>query len=497
MQTGDDAVAAVLPLTDVGLGRTAAGCVLAVVLPAGLQGLLLVVWSPDLTTASLLQLTGAVVAALVGGILPGLLAALWASLLLNYFMVEPTGSLFIHDVTTVVSLACFMVVSGMVASVVHVSARRLAQARRAATDAAVLNRLALVVVAAEDPVRSLLSQAQEVFGLDGVALFVRSAASGTGQKEDLRWERWATAGLAPATLGEADSVQQVDEYTALVLRGGALSAGQRELLKAFSAQLVAVRDRQRLAVSMNENRVLAQDNQMRTSILQAVSHDLRTPLAGIKLAVSTLLQPHSQFDDADQRELLMTTEAYADQLGAMVENLLDMSRISSGAVAALMGPVHWQDVLPGALRAVPRESIDLAGVESSASVVADAGLLERVIANLAENAARHAPDSRITLVARESVEVGGTLFGQLRVIDTGSASLPEDLEELFVPFQRFGDAGGGHSGTGLGLAVARGLTEAMGGTLQARRTPGGGLTMVLCLRQAGSEPGTGSDVEDR
>jgi two-component system sensor histidine kinase KdpD len=451
-----------------------------------------VVWGADLTTTSLLQLTGAVGAALVGGIVPGLLAALWATLLLNYFMVQPIGSLLIHDATTVVSLVCFVGVSAAVAVVVHVSERRLAQARRAQAEAAVLNRLALVVVAAQDPVSSLLAQAREVLGADGVGLFVRPTAPVDRSAQDSGWQRRAGVGSVPDSPEQAETVEPVDERTVLVLRGPALSAGQHGLLRAFAAQLVAVHDRQRLAVSLDENRVLVQDNRMRTSILQAVSHDLRTPLAGIKLAVSSLLQPHARFDPGQRRELLDTIEAYADQLSVMVENLLDLSRITGGAVAAVLGPMQWRDVLPGALRAVPTDAVEVHGVQSGATIVADAGLVERVVANLVENAAHHAPGARVTLTVQNIGAAEGSRWGELRVIDTGSASsavLPDDLEELFVPFQRFGDAGG--AGTGLGLAVARGLAEAMGGTLHAEHTPGGGLTMVLRLPQAGPEPNTG------
>jgi two-component system, OmpR family, sensor histidine kinase KdpD len=493
---GNGTALEVLALGGIRRGRVAAGLAVAAVVPAGVQSLCLVVWGADLTTASLLQLTGAVGAALVGGIVPGLLAALWATLLLNYFMVEPTGSLFIHDATTVVSLACFVVVSAAVAVVVHVSERRLAQARRARAEAAVLNRLAVAVVAAPDPVSSLLAQAREVLGLDGAGLFVRPDAPADRSAPHSEWQLREGTGSVPPSPDRADVVEPVDERTVVALRGPALSAGQRGLLRAFAAQLLAVRDRQRLAASLDENRVLVQDNRMRTSILQAVSHDLRTPLAGIKLAVSSLLQPHARFDAGQRRELLDTIEAYADQLSAMVENLLDLSRITGGVVAAMPGPARWQDVLPGALRTMPAGSVQVRGVESSAPVMADAGLVERVIANLAENAARHAPGSRITLAARDVVEADGTRRGELRVIDTGSASaaaLPEDLEELFVPFQRFGDAGG--SGTGLGLAVARGLTQAMGGTLRAERTPGGGLTMVLLLPRAGPGPDS-DDIEE-
>jgi two-component system sensor histidine kinase KdpD len=159
-----------------------------------------------------------------------------------------------------------------------------------------------------------------------------------------------------------------------------------------------------------------------------------------------------------------------------------MSRISSGSVGPLLGPVHWEDVLPGALRSVPPGSVTFQIADDCAPVEADPGLLERVIANLVENAARHAHPSVITLQAGEPP--ASREQGELRIIDAGTGPLPQDLEEMFKPFQRMTDSGEG-AGVGLGLAVARGLTEAMGGTLNPERTAGGGLTMVVRLPLAG------------
>lgn len=446
---------------------------MAVGVPAGLLFLLLGVWRANLATASLVQLTGAVVVALVGGVWPALLAAVWSSLLLNYFMAEPHGTLVIHDAATVVSLLCFVLVSGAAALAVDVSARRAARARRAGEEAAVLNRLALVAIATPDPVQGLLEQMLEVFDLEGVALFVR-------QDDGLGWQREAAVGHTTGFPGPGETTERINGETLLVLRGRALNADELRLLKAFAAQATAVRAGRRLADSLQENKQLSRGNRMRESILHAVSHDLRTPLAGIKLAVDGLLQPSARFSPEESRELLETIQDYADRLGLMVENLLDMSRIRGGAVGAAVEPVQWRDVLPQALAGVPADAleVDLAGQRNA--VAADAGLVERVVANLVENAVRYAPTSRIVLVARDRVEAGGRVFGELRVVDTGQDRLPDDLEELFRPFQRFTDSGTA-SGIGLGLAVARGLAEAMGGTLHAERTRGGGLTMVLLL----------------
>ena len=460
--------------------RVLAGLVLAVVLPAGLQFLLLQVWHANLTTASLIQLTGAVGVALVGGIWPALLAALWSSLLLNYFMTEPTGQLLIHETDMAVALVCFVAVAGAVAWVVDVSARRAARARRAGAEAAVLNELTRVAIATEDPLRSLLDQARQVFKADAAALFVRPSGSGSDTGDDSGWVLLAGAGQQLGSPDAADTVERVDDTTVMALLGPHLTTGESHLLKAFAAQATALRARQQLMISRLENERLAQDNLMRGSILQAVSHDLRTPLAGIKFSVSSLLHQGGSFSTEERRELLQTTDAYADQLGLLVENLLDMSRISSGSVGPLLGPVHWEDVLPGALRSVPPESVAFQIPEDCPPVEADPGLLERVIANLVENAARHAHSSVITLRAGEAPSAGIDGHGELRIIDAGTGPLPQDLEDMFKPFQRMTDSGE-DAGVGLGLAVARGLTEAMGGTLHPERTPGGGLTMVLRL----------------
>ncbi|MEV7647771.1 ATP-binding protein [Arthrobacter sp. NPDC089319] len=480
-----------------------AGLVLAVLLPAGLQLLLLQVWHANLTTASLVQLTGAVGVALVGGIWPALLAAFWSSLLLNYFMTAPTGQLLIHDTAMAVALVCFVAVAGAVAWVVDVSARRAARARRAGAEATALNELTRVAIATEDPLRSLLEQARQVFNADAAALFVRPTGSGLDTGDESSWVLLAGVGQQLASPDTADTVERVDDNTVMALLGPHLAAAESRLLKAFAAQATALRARQQLMISRLENERLAQDNLMRGSILQAVSHDLRTPLAGIKFSVSSLLQQGGSFSTEEQRELLQTTDAYADQLELLVENLLDMSRISARSVGPLLGPVHWEDVLPEALRSVPPGSVTFQIPDDCAPVEADPGLLERVIANLVENAARHAHPSTVTLQAGEPPSTGSRVQGELRIIDAGTSPLPHDLEEMFKPFQRMTDSGE-DAGVGLGLAVARGLTEAMGGTLNPERTPGRGLTMVLRLplaaprasSSAGSES-TGLRQDDR
>jgi two-component system sensor histidine kinase KdpD len=288
------------------------------------------------------------------------------------------------------------------------------------------------------------------------------------------------------TRAAADHAAVVDPNYTLLLRGGPLSEQHRRMLAAFGAFVVAVRERQQLVKSRQDNVRLTEGNKMRTSILRAVSHDLRTPLAGIKLAVSSLRQDDVTFAPEDERELLATIEDYADRLDHLVDNLLDMSRITADAVNPLLRGLGWHQILPEALRGVPAERIRSELAANLPYVEADAGMLERVVANLVENAVKYAPDSDVVLVARAGagITVDGRPASELRVMDHGRGVAPAAVLDLFRPFQRLDDSPSsrdGRSGIGLGLAVAKGFTEAMGGTLMAEATPGGGLTMVVTL----------------
>jgi two-component system, OmpR family, sensor histidine kinase KdpD len=173
-----------------------------------------------------------------------------------------------------------------------------------------------------------------------------------------------------------------------------------------------------------------------------------------------------------------------------VGNLLDMSRLQTGTVTALIREIDLDEVVPMALGGVPEDSVELDVPETLPMVAVDAGLLERAVANLVENAVKYSPRATPVLVAASALADRV----EVRVVDRGPG-VPDDAKDrIFEPFQRHGDAPRG-AGVGLGLAVARGFAEAMGGTLDAEDTPGGGLTMVLTLRAAGSPHGPGRLAE--
>ena len=408
--------------------------------------------------------------ALVGGLWPALVAAVLGGLAANWFFTEPTGRLTVSQVDDVVALVGGVIVAVTVATVVDRSARRATAAARSQAETAMLASLTRSVLAGDRALPSLLEQIREAFGLGSVAMVERTD---DGETEVGSCGR-------PAGDAEIETVAITDTL-ALRLAGRTLPASDRRVLVAFAEQAAVALQRRRLAAQAAEADRLAAANRMRTALLAAVSHDLRTPLAGIKAASSALRSHDLDLTEADRAELVATIDESADRLTALVDNLLDMSRLQAGAVTPTLAPTDVPTAVHRALSWVEepdRERVELDWPEELPPALADSGLLERVLANLVGNAVRHAPSGPVAVTAGmldEHVEV--------RVVDHGPGVAPGDRERLFAPFQRLGDSPAGQ-GVGLGLAVARGLTEAMGGTVSAEDTPGSGLTMVVSLPAA-------------
>lgn len=245
---------------------------------------------------------------------------------------------------------------------------------------------------------------------------------------------------------------------------------------AAAVHLAARRARQ-AEEAETRRRALATVDRTRTALLAAVGHDLRTPLAAAGASIATLRSADLQLTAADTEELLAGAQTSLDKLGALVANLLDMSRLQAGAMAVVLRPVGLGETCARALDDLGAGHVALALGDDLPEVEADPGLLERVVVNLVDNAVRHSPAG-----VAPRLEGGLTADGvELRVVDAGPGIPAEQRDAVFTPFQRLGDTG---TGVGLGLALSRGLAEAMGGSLEAQDTPGGGLTMVLRLRRA-------------
>ncbi|MFJ4978390.1 ATP-binding protein [Streptomyces coeruleorubidus] len=460
-----------------GRSRRVCGWLVGVAGPPVLTALLSAV---DLGLANdmLLFLALTVAAALLGGLMPALASAAVGSLLLNYFYSPPLHRWTIADPKNIVAIVIFVAVGAAVASVVDLAARRTQQAARLRAESEILSFLAGNVLRGETGLEDLLERVRETFGMESAALLERAS--------DV--EPWTCAGRVG--LGrpverpdQADVDVPVGDHMALALTGRVLPAEDRRVLAAFAAQAAVVLDRRRLQEEADRARTLAEGNRIRTALLAAVSHDLRTPLAGIKAAVTSLRSEDVEWSQEDRAELLEGIEAGADRLDHLVGNLLDMSRLQTGTVTPLIREIDLDEVVPMALGGVPEGSVDLDVPETLPMVGVDPGLLERAMANLVENAVKYSPSGTPVLVAASALADRV----EVRVADRGPGVPDEAKGRIFEPFQRYGDAPRG-AGVGLGLAVARGFAEAMGGTLDAEDTPGGGLTMVLTLRAAGPRP---------
>jgi len=447
---------------------------------AGIGGPLLLTWllssvAPEVGLANdmLLYLSLTVAAALLGGLLPALASAAVGSLLLNWYFTPPVHTFTIADPKNIVAIAIFVAVAVSVASVVDLAARRTHQAARLRAESEILSFLAGNVLRGETSLEALLERVRETFGMESAALLERA-----GDVEP--WTCAGSVGPRPCQNPEdADVDVPVGDHMALALSGRVLPAEDRRVLAAFAAQAAVVLDRRRLREEADQARALAEGNRIRTALLAAVSHDLRTPLAGIKAAVSSLRSEDVTWSDEDQAELLAGIEDGADRLDNLVGNLLDMSRLQTGTVTPMIREVDLDEVVPMALGGVPADTVELDIPETLPMVDVDPGLLERAVANLVENAVKYSPDTTPVLVKASAIADRV----EIRVVDRGPGVPDEAKNRIFEPFQRYGDAPRG-AGVGLGLAVARGFTEALGGTLSAEDTPGGGLTMVLSLQLA-------------
>ncbi|WP_032795627.1 sensor histidine kinase, partial [Streptomyces sp. HCCB10043] len=349
--------------------------------------------APGLANDVLLFLFLTVAAALLGGLRPALASAAVGSLLLNYWFTPPTHTLTVQDPENLVAIVIFFAVAVAVSSVVDLAARRTHQAARLRAESEILSFLAGSVLRGETALDALLERVRETFAMESVALLERSS--------DVEpWTCAGSVGPAPVTRpDDADVDMPVGDNLALALSGRVLPAEDRRVLGAFAAQAAVVLDRQRLVGEAEQARRLAEGNRIRTALLAAVSHDLRTPLAAIKAAVSSLRADDVAWSDEDEAELLESIEDGADRLDHLVGNLLDMSRLQTGTVTPLIREIDLDEVVPMALGGVPEGSVDLDIPETLPMVAVDPGLLERVVANIVENAVKYHPGREPVAVA--------------------------------------------------------------------------------------------------
>ena len=410
----------------------------------------------NLVSDVLLFLLATVVVALVGGLLPALTAAVVGSLFLNFFFTPPLHRFTIAETNNTLALLVFILVAALVSSAVDLAARRSREASRAAAESRTMANLAGTVLGGEGALGEMLERVRETFGLTSASLL---------EKVGDEWTVLAAAGPTCARPDDADTTVPTGDGLVLALRGQSLQAEDQRLMGAFAAQVAVVRDRIRLSEAAAAAAPLAEANKMRTALLAAVGHDLRTPLAAAKASGPSMLSSDVKLTPGDRRELLVAADESLDRLAALVENLLDMSRLQAGALAVQVQPTAVDEVMARSLDDLGADGrlVTIHVADDLPLAMSDPGLLERVLANLLVNALRYSTtDSPPHLTSSSLAD-----RVEIRVVDRGPGIPPDDWDRVFLPFQRLGDTDN-TTGVGLGLALARGTRGGDGRNVAAR-----------------------------
>jgi two-component system sensor histidine kinase KdpD len=441
-------------------------------------------------TNLLLFLLVVVICALVGGFWPALAAAIIASLLLNYYFAPPFHRFTIDEPENILALALFVLIAALVSRVVDEAARRNVEAARSYAEAETLSTLAGSLLRGEHALSALMERVRETFAVASVSLLRRELEAPASAGADAKahetggirgtWATVASVGDNPCSRpDEGDTEVPVGEALVLVLRGRTLAAEDQRMLAAFATEVAVAYQQRQLSEVAETASELAETDRARTALLNAVSHDLRTPIASAKAAVSSLRSVDVDWSEQDRQELLANADSALDRLTALVTNLLDLSRLQAGALSMSARPIGLDDVVSRALQmGSAGNQVELDVPPELPAVVADAGLLERVVANVIENALRYSPPGKRVRVAASA----HANMVELRVVDRGPGIPVAARPAVFEPFQRRDDgAVSTGAGVGLGLAIARGFVEAMHGVIALEDTPGGGLTVSIAL----------------
>jgi two-component system sensor histidine kinase KdpD len=497
----------------VGRPRNSLGYAVAVLGTAAITAPLLSVrgdvTKTNVVLAYLLVVTASAAA---GGLGPGVTAAALGFLAFDVLFLPPYNTLVVTDLQDYLSLGVYLLVAMVVSLLVGISERRRMQAERREQETRMLFDLSTSLVthgSLEDTLNSVVRTVRALFDLAGCAIVLPSGdgirlAAADGEVPDDLGERFATAAQTLVQVhgpiggdlepGMALTVPMRSGATVVgvlvVVAGGPGSSGfgepERRLLATFANQAALAVEQGQQEEQRNHARALQETDRLRTALLNSVSHDLRTPLASIKASASSLLDAEVEWSPAERKEFLATINSEVDRLTHLVHNLLDMSRIEAGAldphltettVAEVIGPVV------GRARAASRQRVDVDVPETLPSVLVDPVRLDQVLTNLLDNARGYAAGGPVQVVARQA-----GMDVELRVIDHGPGIPGPERERVFNQFYRLKGGGKRPEGTGMGLAICRGIVEALGGSLRVETTPGGGATFVLTLPTAATRP---------
>lgn len=406
----------------------------------------------SVSTALSIYLLGVVATTAITGRNPGLLAAILAPGVANWFIIPPYHTFRINRSENILELAVFVSVAAVVSAFVSLAANRARQAARAEHESRSLARLA--ELSQFDPVEQIVDLIAETFEFETVLLVMDADV------------------IDPTT-----KLFDVAPGLRLGVRGRQLDADDSRLLQSFIAQLrksIEQREVRRLAL---EAESLSRADELRTAILRSVSHDLRTPLASIKAAVSSLRQDDVVWSDEAEDEFLESIEAETDRLTRLITNLLDLGRLEAGVLTPIARPCSIDTILETVVADVAdRGRLDVLLSSDLPDLMVDAALVERALDNLVGNALKYSPpDARVTISGQVVAD-----HLEILVVDRGPGIPAPQRDVVIRPFHRLDDTKQA-GGLGLGLAIADRLLAAVGGRLELRDTPSGGLTTAALL----------------
>jgi two-component system sensor histidine kinase KdpD len=402
-------------------------------------------------------LLGVLLVSIVWGAGLGIATSLLSAAAFNFFHIPPTGRFTVAEGENWVALVVFLVVAAAASSLADVARHRAQEAEQRGREAGLAAELARVLLGAPDLPAALAPAAQRIaqaFGLASCRLVLEAVG------EDER------SAAIPLMRGD-------DQVGTLLVRRASADAAAA-VRPALEALLGAALERERLTREVVETRALRRSDEIKTAVLRAVSHDLRSPLTAIVTAAEALASP--SLGDQDRRDLAAGVSSESARLARLVDKLIELSRLQAGAAEPHRDWCSVEEVL--------REAAESAGISPDRMklvvdrdlplILADAGQLERAFANLLENAARYSGDQPISVRARVS---GGRLL--VRFVDRGPGISPADQERVFEPFFRAGSRDA--AGSGLGLAIVKGFVEANGGRVRVESLPGQGSSFVVSL----------------
>ena len=478
-----------------------AGCVLAVALVGVLTAVMLPFRSHlSVATNGLVLVVPVVVGVAVGGFVAGTVGIACGFIAYDLVFVPPYYSLSVGSAQNWVALAVYVVVMLVVAQVVGRLDAARNEAQQRAADLRRLFDLSELLLGEQSESRlleTIVSSMRRAFDLRGAALLLPSgnrlqlvASDGEGlSDEELR--RLSSQSGLPVSMERAvsDDAIQVVALSAsgrpaalLALRGLERVGEDRDLLRAFANHVALALERSQLREKAMRAALLEEVDRLSRSLVGAVSHDLRTPLATIKVSATTLLDSGLELPPEDVRELLGLIDLQADRLDRLVANLLDMTRIQAGALEARPEPLEVVDLVDEAIAvlgtSVPEGRIKLEVPNELPLVQADHVLTRQVLANIIDNAMRYAPDQTVvTVSASVQGQANGKGHAEVAVTDEGPGVAPAERSAIFQMMDRR-EAGGR---AGLGLLIAKAFSEAQGQQIWVEEAPGGGARFVFTL----------------